>query len=70
MSLVLVAGNEVAASTLQDVVALAKAAPDKFSYGSFGTSSSVHFGGEMLKSAAGIRMLHVPFNGSAPVSAR
>ena len=66
MSLVLVAGNEVAASTLQDVVALAKAAPDKFSYGSFGTGSSVHFGGEMLKSAAGIRMLHVPFNGSAP----
>ena len=66
MSLVLVAGNEVAASTLKDVVALAKAAPDKFSYGSFGTGSSVHFGGEMLKSATGIRMLHVPFNGSAP----
>lgn len=66
MSLVLVAGDATAGSTLKDIVAQAKAEPDKFSYGSFGTGSSVHFGGEMLKSAAGIRMVHVPFNGSAP----
>ncbi|MGR4872377.1 Bug family tripartite tricarboxylate transporter substrate binding protein [Variovorax sp. LARHSF232] len=66
MSLLLVAGEGTAGSTLKDIVAQAKAEPDKFSYGSFGTGSSVHFGGEMLKSAAGIRMVHVPFNGSAP----
>ena len=66
MGLVLVANNEVPAHTLPELVALAKADPDKLSYGSFGTGSSVHFGGEMLKSATGMRMMHVPFNGSSP----
>jgi tripartite-type tricarboxylate transporter receptor subunit TctC len=66
MSLVLVANPDTPLHSLKDLVTQAKADPDKFSYGSFGTGSSVHFGGEMLKSAAGIRMVHVPFNGSAP----
>ncbi|MEO5737136.1 MAG: tripartite tricarboxylate transporter substrate binding protein [Variovorax sp.] len=66
MGLLLVAGKDTPGNSLKDIVAQAKAAPDKFSYGSFGTGSSVHFGGEMLKSAAGIQMVHVPFNGSAP----
>ncbi|WP_458217856.1 Bug family tripartite tricarboxylate transporter substrate binding protein [Paracidovorax citrulli] len=66
MALVLVAGPATKVMTLKELVAQAKAAPDQFSYGSFGAGSSVHFGGEMLKSAAGIRMVHVPFNGSAP----
>ena len=66
MGLVLVAHNDTPGRTLQEFVALSKAAPDKFSYGSYGTGSSVHFGGEMLKSATGMRMMHVPFNGSSP----
>ncbi|MBP0619832.1 Bug family tripartite tricarboxylate transporter substrate binding protein [Cupriavidus consociatus] len=66
MSLVLVANPDAQINSLKDLVTQAKAHPDKFSYGSFGTGSSVHFGGEMLKSATGIRMVHVPFNGSAP----
>lgn len=66
MGLVLVAHNETPARTLPELVALAKADPDKLSYGSFGTGSSVHFGGEMLKTATGMRMVHVPFNGSSP----
>ena len=66
MGLVLVANNAVKATSLQELVAQSKAAPDRFSYGSFGPASSVHFGGEMLKSATGMRMLHVPFNGSTP----
>lgn len=66
MGLVLVAHNDTPARTLKELVALAKAEPDKLSYGSFGTGSSVHFGGEMLKSATGMRMVHVPFNGSSP----
>jgi len=66
MSLVLVANPDAQVNSLKDLVTQAKAHPDKFSYGSFGTGSSVHFGGEMLKSATGIRMVHVPFNGSAP----
>jgi tripartite-type tricarboxylate transporter receptor subunit TctC len=66
MGLVLVANEATPGKTLKDIVAQAKAEPDRLSYGSFGSGSSVHFGGEMLKSAAGIRMVHVPFNGSAP----
>lgn len=66
MGLVLVAHNDTPGRTLQEFVALSKAAPDKFSYGSYGTGSSVHFGGEMLKFATGMRMMHVPFNGSSP----
>ncbi|WP_439686599.1 Tripartite-type tricarboxylate transporter, extracytoplasmic receptor component TctC [Cupriavidus oxalaticus] len=66
MSLVLVANPDAKIGSVKDLVTQARANPDKFSYGSFGTGSSVHFGGEMLKSATGIRMVHVPFNGSAP----
>jgi len=66
MGLVLVAHNGTPGRTLQELVALSKAAPDKFSYGSYGTGSSVHFAGEMLKTATGLRMMHVPFNGSSP----
>ena len=66
MGLVLVANPQVPVNSLQDLIAQSKAAPDKFSYGSFGTGSSVHFAGEMLKTATGLNMLHVPFNGSSP----
>jgi tripartite-type tricarboxylate transporter receptor subunit TctC len=66
MSLLLLASNDSGLRSFADLTREAKAAPDKLSYGSFGIGSSSHFGGEMLKHAAGIRMVHVPFNGSAP----
>lgn len=66
MGLVLVASNSLPAHTLKEVIDLSKAQPDKLSYGSYGTGSSVHFAGEMLKLATGLRMMHVPFNGSSP----
>ncbi|MGH6627676.1 MAG: Bug family tripartite tricarboxylate transporter substrate binding protein [Burkholderiaceae bacterium] len=66
MGLVLVANNDTPGTTLKEILAQARAKPDRFSYGSFGTGSSVHFGGEMLKSASGVDMVHVPFNGSGP----
>lgn len=66
MGLLLVAHNDTPGQSLKDIVAQAKAAPDKFSYGSYGTGSSVHFGAEMLKTTAGFPMMHVPFNGSSP----
>ena len=66
MGLLLVAHNDTPGSTLKDVIALTKAAPDKFSYGSYGTGSSMHFGGEVLKSTTGMQMLHVPFSCSSP----
>ncbi|MDP9901099.1 Bug family tripartite tricarboxylate transporter substrate binding protein [Variovorax ginsengisoli] len=65
MPLVLVAAP-TGPGSLKELIAQAKADPSRFSYGSYGAGSSVHFGAEMLKAAAGIQMVHIPFNGSAP----
>ncbi len=55
--------------TFKEFVAYAKARPGKLSYGSAGTGSSNHVVGEMLKTATGIDMVHVPFKGGAPAMA-
>lgn len=47
--------------TLADLVAYAKAHPDKLSFGSAGNGTSGHLAGELLKSMAGVNMTHVPF---------
>ncbi len=51
---------------LRELIAYAKQNPGKLSYGSFGNGTTPHFAGEMLKSMAGIDMVHVPYKGSAP----
>jgi tripartite-type tricarboxylate transporter receptor subunit TctC len=55
------------ATTLREVVAQAKANPGKLNYGSSGPGSSLHLFGEMLKDAAGIDVVHVPYRGDAPI---
>ena len=62
----LMLGAHVPAKNLAELIALAKASPGKFTFASFGNGSSCLLQGEMLKVAAGIDMLHVPFKGSAP----
>jgi len=52
--------------TLDGFIKLAKAAPGKYSYGSFGNGSSAHLYGEILQDNAGIQLLHVPYKGEAP----
>jgi tripartite-type tricarboxylate transporter receptor subunit TctC len=52
--------------TLADLVAYAKANPDKLNYGSGGNGSAGHLAGEMLKKEAGISAVHIPFNGGNP----
>jgi tripartite-type tricarboxylate transporter receptor subunit TctC len=47
-------------------VAYAKANPGKLNYASFGAGSSSHLNAELLKSMAGIDIVHIPFNGSPP----
>ena len=63
----LIAGTAFAPSSLRDVVAAAKAAPEKVSYGSVGSGSSNHLGALLLEQVAGIRMLHVPYKGGGPL---
>jgi tripartite-type tricarboxylate transporter receptor subunit TctC len=52
--------------TLSDLIAYAKANPRKLSYGTPGVGTPHHLGMELLKSEAGIELLHVPYRGTAP----
>src|SRR5262249_51367623 len=63
---ILMAHPKVAAKTLQEFVALAKANPGKFNYASGGNGASTHLGGELLKMVAGIDIVHVPYKGTGP----
>jgi tripartite-type tricarboxylate transporter receptor subunit TctC len=56
----------VKANTLAEFIALAKANPGKLSYASPGNGSTGHVATELLKSMAGIDLVHVPYRGSAP----
>ncbi|MFC7474317.1 Bug family tripartite tricarboxylate transporter substrate binding protein [Dankookia sp. GCM10030260] len=51
--------------TLADMLAEARARPGALAYSSSGSGSSLHLSGEMLKSDAGVDILHVPFRGGA-----
>jgi len=53
-------------SSLQDLIGYARANPGKLSYGSFGNGTTPHFAGEMLKSMAGIDIVHVPYKAQGP----
>ena len=62
----LCASKALGAATLADVIARAKAKPDELKIGSVGIGSAHHLVAEMLKSAAGIELTHVPYRGEAP----
>ena len=64
--LILLANKDVPAGTPKEFVALVKAAPDKYSYASFGTGTTSQFTGELILRATGTKMVHVPYKGSAP----
>ena len=63
---VMMACSSVPATTVAGVVQLAKSQPDKLSIGSSGNGSNHHLAAEMLKSATGIRITHVPYKGFGP----
>src|SRR3954465_1047082 len=54
------------AKTLAEFIAYAKSKPGELAYGSAGNGSPQHLGAEMLRSAAGIDIRHVPYRGSGP----
>ncbi len=62
----LVVNQSVPAHSLKEFIAYAKANPGKLSYGSAGVGSASHLAGEMLKTTAGIEMVHVPNKGMNP----
>jgi tripartite-type tricarboxylate transporter receptor subunit TctC len=60
--IVITATSKLPANNVKELVALAK--KQKLSYASPGSGSSMHLGGELLKSTAGIDILHTPYKGS------
>jgi tripartite-type tricarboxylate transporter receptor subunit TctC len=67
--LMLVVHPSTPASSVRELIAVLKASPGKYSYGSSGNGTIVHLASEMLKSAAGVEALHVPYKGSNPATA-
>jgi tripartite-type tricarboxylate transporter receptor subunit TctC len=55
--------------TVKDVIALAKAKPGEITFGSAGLGSGSHLGGELFNMLAGVKLLHVPYKGSALATA-
>jgi tripartite-type tricarboxylate transporter receptor subunit TctC len=67
--LMLVVHPGTEAKTVGQLISLLKASPGKYSYGSSGNGTIVHLASEMLKSAAGVDAVHVPYKGSNPATA-
>ncbi len=61
-ALVVATRSDYEAKTLGELIALAKAKPGSLSFGSVGFGSTHHLAGELLKAAAGIDVLHVPYS--------
>src|SRR5438876_11305055 len=66
---ILIVHPSVPAKTLADLIALAKAKPGTLNYASPGNGSGAHLAGELLKSTAGVDIVHIPFNGVGPAMA-
>lgn len=65
VSNVLVVHPSVPANNLKEFIELAKRKPEELTLGSAGNGQSNHLSAEMLKTAAGIKLTHVPYKGSA-----
>jgi tripartite-type tricarboxylate transporter receptor subunit TctC len=61
----LVVHPSIQATTLKQVIDLAKSRPNQINYGSTGNGTLVHLAGEIFKSLAGIELVHVPYKGVA-----
>ena len=63
---VVLVNPKVPVSSIRELIAYAKANPDRLNYASQGSGTTSHLTGEMFKSMAGVRLTHVPYKGSAP----
>ena len=63
---ILVVHPSLPVKSVKDLIALAKAKPDALSYASTGNGAPTHLAGELFKSMAGVKIVHVPYKGAAP----
>jgi tripartite-type tricarboxylate transporter receptor subunit TctC len=66
VQIVLMVNPSVPANNVGELIALAKKEPGTINFGSSGIGSTSHLAGELLKSMAGIDILHIPYRGAAP----
>jgi tripartite-type tricarboxylate transporter receptor subunit TctC len=64
---VLEVNPSVPVKTVAELIAYAKANPDKLNVASSGNGTSIHLSGELFKMMTGVKMTHVPYKGSAPM---
>ncbi|RZI74492.1 MAG: tripartite tricarboxylate transporter substrate binding protein [Variovorax sp.] len=67
VALAVLVNPSVAANNVKELVAAARANPDKYVYGSFGNGTSSNFAGAMFNAATGLSMTHIPYKASAPL---
>jgi tripartite-type tricarboxylate transporter receptor subunit TctC len=63
----LVVHPSLGVNSVAELVALLKANPNKYSFGSAGNGTSQHMSGEMFKTMTGTQMQHIPYKGSGPM---
>src|SRR6266704_5858868 len=63
---ILVVNPNVAASSVGELIALAKAKPGALNYASSGSGAAAHLAGELFKAMTGVQMVHVPYKGAQP----
>ena len=66
--LLFVANPAVAANSVREVLALAQKRPGQLNFGSSGNGSPAHLAGALLETMAGIKLVHVPYKGTAGVN--
>lgn len=63
---VILVSNNVKANNVRELIALAKAKPTEFNYGSSGLGTPPHLSGELFNTMVGVNMAHVPYKGGGP----
>ena len=66
--MLLVASTRSGVKNIDEFVALARKNPGRFSYGTSGVGTALHLAGEMVKDAAKVFVLHIPYRGVAPLT--
>ncbi len=64
--LILVAHPSLPANNVRELIALARAKPELITFGSPGNGTTGHLAAEMIKSATGVKMTHIPYKGASP----
>jgi tripartite-type tricarboxylate transporter receptor subunit TctC len=68
MPMIIVANAQMPVKSIKEMIALAKAKPGAYAFGSSGSGGAPHLVGELFKGATGIDIQHVPYKGSGPAA--